>query len=544
MQFGETKVVDAAGAILAHTIKDNTITLKKGRRLTEDDCQTLSQAGIQFVTVAKLEDGDVHEDSAAAQIAKSTCGDNAKLTEAFTGRCNITAECAGLVQVDQEFMHGLNEIHESVTVATLPDLARVSGGQVIATIKIIPFAIDATTMTKVTQYCKSHSAAVCIRPFQKRSVAIINTVSPTLKRSVIDKTTALTRQRVQSVGGSVQAVLECDHTTDAVANALNQCLEDGPDTITIVGASVTVDRADVVPSGIQQAGGDIVHFGMPVDPGNLVLIAKHQATQVMVLPGCARSPKLNGIDWILERYAAGLDVTPSDIMALGVGGLLIDSPQRPLPRDQAVRKDVSVTTQPKIAALIMAAGQSRRMGGVNKLLEDVDGEPLVRKTARAALESAVGHVVVVTGHQQGTVEQALDGLPINLIHNPDFAKGLSTSLRCGLNALPDAAAGAIVCLGDMPSITARHLDALIEDFDPEAGSAIGVPVHQGKRGNPVLFARRFFAAMAAVKGDVGARHLIGDHEDLVYEVEFGDTAVLTDLDTPEAWSQYRAEQKA
>ena len=152
-------------------------------------------------------------------------------------------------------------------------------------------------MNEVTAFLKAHSSGVHIRPFQKHTVTVINTVSPTLKRSIVEKTTALTRQRIESVGGSVQAVLDCEHTSDAIADTLTQCLEDRPDFVTIVGASVTVDRTDVVPSGIQQAGGEIVHFGMPVDPGNLVLIAKSGSIQILVLPGCARSPKLNGIDW-------------------------------------------------------------------------------------------------------------------------------------------------------------------------------------------------------------------------------------------------------
>ena len=141
------------------------------------------------------------------------------------------------------------------------------------------------------------------------------------------------------------------------------------------------------------------------------------------------------------------------------------------------------------------------MGGTNKLLELIDGVPLIRRMVEAALASDAGPVVVVTGHEADDISQALEGLSVTAVHNPDYADGLSGSLRCGLAALPENVAGAVVCLGDMPAISAHHINALIEGFAPQAGRAIGVPVHKGKRGNPVLWARRFFPAMTEVLGE-------------------------------------------
>ncbi len=539
MKFGEISVADAVDAILAHKIHTDGVTFKKGRKLSEDDCRTLGEQNIQTVIAARLEPGDVHEDEAAATIAQAVSGKNVFTSRAFTGRCNLIAGEPGLVVIDGNVIKSINAVDESVTIATLPDLAKVTKGQVIATIKIIPFAVGASTMESVSA---AAAKAIDVQPFHSRSVTLINTTTSSLKPSVIEKTTELTRQRVASVNGSIDTVLHCDHAANGVAETLIKAMQTSPDLIVVVGASVTVDRADVVPSGIQAAGGSIVHFGMPVDPGNLMLLADYDSVPVLVLPGCARSPKLNGIDWILDRFAAGIEVKPEDIMALGVGGLLVDSPARPLPREDAVRQDEGVTDKPKIAAIILAAGQSRRMGGVNKLLNTVDGKPLIRRTVAAVLESDAEDVVVVTGHDEKAVRQALDGQAVRIVHNPDYENGLSTSLQRGLSALSDTVDGALVCLGDMPDIGAEHLNALISEFDPDGGRAIGVPVHQGKRGNPVLWAQRFFDLIAGVKGDVGARHLIGDYEDLVYEVEFGDIAVLTDLDTPEDWSNYHSGQ--
>lgn len=539
MIFSEILVSNAVGSILAHTMRRGAWTIRKGHCLSAEDCSALESAGIQTVFAATLESGDVREDDAAYQIASAISGALVSLSAAHTGRCNLTSENAGLIRVDAETIDRLNAIHESITIATLPDYAIVKPGQTIATIKIIPFAVPADVLGVVLGLITELGVPVGVRPFFGLSVAIINTMLPSLKDSVIAKTTDLTNKRISSLGGRVAQVLSCRHDERDVSDAVTSAIATKPDLIVIVGASVTVDRSDVVPAGVVNAGGEIDHFGMPVDPGNLMLLAHFSKIPILVLPGCARSPKLNGIDWVLERFAAGLDVTSSDISALGVGGLLVDSLARPLPRDQAVQSEVSDDEIPSIGAVVLAAGQSRRMGSVNKLLEVIDGVPLIRRTVETVQASKAGNIVVVTGHESEKVKTALSGLSIVFVHNPNFQQGLSTSLDAGLGALPRDDSGVLICLGDMPQIKPSHIDALIDQFDPDQGRAIGVPVHLGKRGNPILWARRFFGAMTDISGDVGARHLIGANADLVYEVEFEDTAVLTDLDTPEQWSDFR-----
>jgi len=187
-----------------------------------------------------------------------------------------------------------------------------------------------------------------------------------------------------------------------------------------------------------------------------------------------------------------------------------------------------------VAAIVLAAGRSTRMGGPNKLLAEIGGKPLVRIAAVEALASRVREVIVVTGHQRESVAAALQGLPVKLVHNPDFAEGLSTSLRAGLAAVPAEADGIVVCLGDMPQVTASLIDRLIAAFDPAHHALVVVPTLKGKRGNPVVWSRRFFADLAQLEGDVGARHLIAANAEVVAEVPVEDAAALTDVDTPEA----------
>lgn len=187
----------------------------------------------------------------------------------------------------------------------------------------------------------------------------------------------------------------------------------------------------------------------------------------------------------------------------------------------------------RIAAIVLAAGLGSRMGG-GKLTRMLDGRPLIRHAAEAALASRAEPVIVVVGHDEEAVRRALDGLPVRFVANPDFRTGIAGSLAAGLAAVPDAADGAVVLLGDMPRVGAGHIDRLIAAFGPEAGRGICLPVHGGRRGNPVLWGRGYFARLRALSGDAGGRTLFADCAADIREVPMADDAVLVDIDAPAA----------
>ncbi|MBX6370467.1 MAG: NTP transferase domain-containing protein, partial [Rhodospirillales bacterium] len=346
------------------------------------------------------------------------------------------------------------------------------------------------------------------------------------------------RARLEALGARLVGEARCAHETEPLAAEIGKA--GTPGLLLIAGASAIVDRRDVIPAALEAAGGTVDHFGMPVDPGQLLLLGRRAGKPVLGLPGCARSPKINGFDWVLQRLLAGIEVRPQDIMRMGAGGLLAEIPTRPQPRGA---ERATTPRAPTIAAIVLAAGQSRRMGGPNKLLADVGGKPMVRRSVETALEAGGAPVIVVLGHQREAVAAALDGLPVRFVYNPDFAAGLSTSLKRGLAEVPGEADAALVCLGDMPFVRAAELRRLAAAFNPTEGRAICVPTRGGKRGNPVLFARRFFAEMQELAGDSGAKHLLGEYPELVAEVEMAGDGVLTDIDTPESLARLAPKER-
>jgi molybdenum cofactor cytidylyltransferase len=545
MKFGEVPIADARDAILAHSLKLDAAALKKGRVLSAADLDLIAGAGLSTITVAQLEPGDVGEDEAAERVAAAAVGPGVSAAAPFTGRVNLHAEHRGVLVCDRDRVDRVNLVDEAITLGTLPPFAVVEPRQMVATIKIIPFAAAEDAVKQCAKAAIGEGPLLRVAPFRTLSVGLIQTRLPGLKESILDKTREVTEARLTALGSRLAFEERCVHETAVLAATIRDAFGHAIDMLLIHGASAILDRRDVIPAAIEAANGRVDHFGMPVDPGNLLLLGRVGARVVLGLPGCARSPKINGFDWVLQRLVAGLPIGPGEIMRMGSGGLLAEIPTRPLPRAEAKasaadKEEKERPPGPRIGLLLLAAGQSRRMGGPNKLLAEIDGVPMVRRVAQRLLASHARPIIAVLGNRGDEIDAALGRLPVERVRNPDFADGLSTSLKRGLAALPQDLDGVVVCLGDMPLISGRHLDRLIAAFNPLEGRAIVVPTRRGKRGNPVLWARRFFPEMVQISGDVGARHLIGEHAELVAEIEMDDDAILVDIDTPDALAALQA----
>ena len=530
MQFGEFSLDEAEGTVLAHGLRTGGLDLRKGTVLDAHALADLRAAGIERVTAARLETDDVGENEAALRLALALAGPGLDVQDTRTGRVNLHANAAGLLVLDPVRVDALNAVHEAATLATLPELAAVAPGDMAATVKIIAFAVSSRSLAACLDLAAGEPV-LRLAPYRPLRVALVQTVLDGTSPKMLDKTSRITAERIEAVGGTLDAETRIAHAIDPLARAI---AESDADLVLIAGASAVQDRGDVIPAAIVRAGGRIGRFGMPVDPGNLLLLAEQDGRPVIGLPGCARSPKLNGFDWVLRRVAAGLPLDGAAIAGMGVGGLLAEIPGRPQPRE---RVGATAPKSPRIAAVVLAAGRSRRMSGPNKLLMRVDGLPLVRRTVEAALGAGLDPIAVVTGHMDDAVRSALDGLDVETVHNPDYADGLSTSLRAGLGAV-DGADAALVVLGDMPGVDDDLLRRLAAAYDPGNGRRIVVPTHKHKRGNPILWDGAFFPAMRALKGDVGAKALMADNPEAVVEVEVETDAPLLDLDTRAAWDAY------
>lgn len=536
MRFGPIPLAEADGAVLAHGIAAGTLRLKKGRTLGPADLTALAAAGVDTVTAARLDPGDVGEDAAAEAIGAALVPAPAhlSLSAPFTGRVNLFATAPGLLRVDHSAVDGLNGLDPAITLATLPGFARVVPRQMVATVKIIPYAVAGGSLRMAVRRLVQSAGVLQLHPFLPQRVTLILTRTPGMKESQLAKGAERVGARLAALGQTLEPPVTVAHETAAVAAAIAAAKGD---VVLVLGASATSDPGDVCPAGLVAAGGELLRFGMPVDPGNLLFLGRLGARPVVGLPGCARSPALNGADWVLERLAAGIEVTGADLAGMGVGGLLKEIPLRPQPR--AGRP--APAGRPRVAAVVLAAGAGRRMRGADKLLETVDGEPVLARVARAAEASHADETVVVLPPGAAARRAAVADLGIGIVEAPDWAEGMAASLRAGIAAVAARADAAVVLLADMPEVGPRAIDRLIAAFDPEEGREIcRATSADGAPGHPVLFGRRFFETLAALTGDRGAREVIRDAGEFVTEVPTEGQGAVTDLDTPEDWAAWRA----
>ncbi len=526
MKFGEIPIGEAEGALLAHSVHLTGKTFRKGRLLTPDDLALLQTEGVTHVTVARLEQGELGENDTAARLAAALASPGLIPSPAATGRVHLKAVSAGVLVQDITRIGALNSIDEALTLATAPAFEMLEKGQIAATVKVITFGVPESSVATFVELARVEPPMLSLRPLRKKRIGFLQTTLPGWPARVLDKARSTMASRLAELGCRISHELCHPHTLEGMSTGLQSLADADCDIILVIGASAVVDRRDILPRAVATAGGDVIRLGIPVDPGHLTLFARLGKTTILGLPGSARSPRLHGFDLILRRLVADIDVSGDALAGMGVGGVLKESAGVLRPRE--------ILSRSRVGGIVLAAGQSRRMGSVNKMLVSVDGEPMIRHVVRAMTRSQACPVIVVTGHENDKVGEALQSEEVRLVYNPDHASGMSTSLRAGLAALPPSVDAAVIALGDMPRVTEKDIDALIDAHDSNVGGRICVPTHGGKRGNPVLWDRQFFPALQNLSGDVGARHLIEEHPDHLVEVPCETSGVLLDFDTPEA----------
>ncbi|TCM58954.1 molybdopterin molybdochelatase /molybdenum cofactor cytidylyltransferase [Rhizobium sp. PP-F2F-G48] len=555
MRFGPVPLAEAEGSVLAHAVALPDRRLAKGRSLGAADIEALSAIGMGEIVVARLDAEDIGEDEAATLIATRIAPDHMTLSPASTGRLNLHAAVDGLFVATRARVDGFNRVDPAMTLACLADHVAVRAGDMVATIKIIPLAVNRRRAEEAAAIL-GEAPAFAVKPFLAHAVSLIATTLPSLKPQVMDKTRRVLDDRLRRSGSCLIRESRVAHREDAVADAIRRAIDEPgtepgakpgaelgkrPKLVIVFGASAVTDADDVIPAAIRLAGGTVDHVGMPVDPGNLLVLGTIGDVRIIGAPGCARSPKENGFDWVLDRLIAGETVGATEITGMGVGGLLAEIPTRPRPRARSKVDGSEETARPRliVRSVVLAAGQASRMGaaGHHKLLAEFDGVPLVRRTTEIALAASAAPVTVVTGHREADIRDALSGLDLVFAQNDDFASGMASSLITGLDSIGAEADGMLVLLADMPGVTADDLRRLISAFEAhgseDGGEAVVRAVYGGKRGNPVILPRALFPALRRLEGDVGARHVIENGNLPVVDVDIGPAAHL-DLDTPDA----------
>ena len=542
MRFGPVDIQACEGLILAHSQKLGSRRIAKGSVLTAELVKAFQQQGVARLVCAAPEAGDLSEDEVAERLAAALMTKGVSCSEAATGRVNFKVGATGIIRYDRTLITALNSVDEALTFSLVQHNQLLSAGQMAATLKVIPYFVPEQICQQFEQVLEGRPAFT-FHPLQSWRVCLIQTMDDVLGDRVYAATEMVTERRLAQLGCSLTDRRRCAHDSTSVSAEITQALSAGADLILLCGCSAVVDRRDVLPVAVEQAGGQIDQLGLAVDPGNMLLAAHIGRIPVIGMPGCARSPKLNGFDWVLHLLLAGLPLTREELAEMASGGLLMEIASRPLPRDLASKLPPA---SPHMGVVLLAAGQSRRMGEVNKLTAEIAGKPVVRHVAEAVLAAGLTDIVVVLGHDSKAVQNCLDGLPVRFVMNADYRSGQASSVGAGVAALNSSATDVMVVLGDMPLLQPSFLKALQHHHlaNSQHEKMIGLPVHikDGKRqlGHPVVWGRQFFSELQRLKGDQGGRQIWAEHPAMISYMTVDDPTAFLDTDTADALHQAEA----
>jgi len=523
MQFEELDPTNAIGWSLAHSLQFSGLRIPKGTVISSALAEKIKDAGTKIILAFQLCPEDIPENDAAEQIANHLAGFGIRAGKPVHGRCNLYAKDAG-VFVASETINTLNTISPDIGIATLPNMAPVSHNKLIATVKVIPYGIPQQAISDI----KIHPHALSVHSYKRFQASLLSSGS-----KMETKALSTTINRINHIGGTLRDIKNCPHTVSAVAAAIKELDSSDTNLILLSGISAISDERDILPTALKAVGGKVIHLGMPVDPGNLLMLGEINSKIVIGLPGCAKSPSLNGFDWVLERFAAGLPLDAASIQNMGIGGLLKETIDRPEPRAPAKKQNIRDT-----AVILLAAGRSSRSGNTHKLLATLEGKPVIEQSVITLKKSGFSNIFVITGARNKEINAALSNHSVTIIHNADFASGMGSSLATGVRALPEDTNQCIICLADMPFVSPATYKAMISAANKISESEIFTPIFKGKRGNPVLWRKSQFEQLSKITGDKGGRTLIRAQEDLVSSVTVDDPGILIDLDTPEALAQF------
>ncbi|MCP4361692.1 MAG: molybdopterin-binding protein [Chloroflexi bacterium] len=337
MKFGPIPTEQAEGKILGHNIAaaDGRRLFRKGRALTTADISALLQSGRTVVYVADLQANDVSENEAAQRVTTAVIGPNLTYTGPAAGRTNLRANVLGVLRIDANRLARLNS-QLGITLATLTTNTAVSPRKIVATVKVIPYAVSETAVTAIKDIAAESGPLIRIDALPPRRVHLILSGSPPAQERIVGSFEPPLRNRLQALGSTLDQVdfipLEDESGERDLAAKIQERLQAKVGLIILAGETAIMDRHDIAPRAVERAGGVVTCFGAPVDPGNLLMLAYIGRVPILGAPGCARSPKPNIVDKVLPRLLVGDRLTQTDIVALGHGGLLEDVAERPYPR--------------------------------------------------------------------------------------------------------------------------------------------------------------------------------------------------------------------
>lgn len=535
MKCAEFDINKAKGVRLFNPVQLADRLMPKGRKLDSEDIDALKKAGIRRIFGAEEEIHDISFQIALRQLCAKLCGEATAYSIGDNGIAKIVATRNGIFECSEERAAKFNRFSDFAVLNTIEPFQNVKAGEVIAELQteypIIPqkeidkilYSLSGnTTLLQVTED-KPHRAALLYTQFYNNDEEEA-------------RFTSAVQKLVNDFGGlqiDFSTEYSAPHHIQGIADTLSYAVNQPNDLIFIVPGQRSGSRYDVIRSALLSFVDDIICSNIPQIGISDFIIATKRGKKIICLPydyAEIDSPLLKRLilQVIVSEKLLSFDFRHPQNATLPDGMTLNIREQARLSGNGSGDKNKNT---PSVAAIVLAAGSSRRAGS-NKLLAEVDGEPLFLKAVHAAVRSKANPVYVITGYQNEEIEAALEDIDVNVLYNPSFRAGIKTSIMLGLNSLPSSCKGALLLPGDMPNITDKFLDKIIKNFKPDGGPQLLVSSFKGVKSNPVLWSRELFDKADIVPEDAGIRVIFPQYEDYTTKIETRDKSLLWDVTYP------------
>ncbi len=533
MNYREFDVNRAKGIRLFEPLRFDGIVLPKGHIVNDEDIIQLKLSGIKKIFGAEMTENDLDQPTALGILSAKLCGDNTAFTIGEDGISRIVAAQDGLFVCADDRIAKFNRLSPLLFINTVAPYAKVQSGEVIARLELTVPVIAQNSIDELVFSLSGNTELLSVAVPEVKKTALL------YSRFYNDKIetkhfTSVVKKLVKNFNAhelEFQREYDSRHSIEEVADALERVLKEDNEIVFVLAGQRSNSPQDVVPAAVRSIADEIVCRAIPVVGGSDLLIATKRGKRIIVLPYEYASSETALCDHYIKLALVNDKIAPFDFsrpqnVMLPTGQFLPEEEQAALIKPQ----DPQNGNKSNIAAVILAAGIGRRAGR-NKLLADINGEPLFLRAVRAAVNSGACPVFVITGYHAEEVETALEDIDVNIIYNPAYHSGIRTSIELGLKSVPNFCRGAILIPADMPNLTPEFINRMLDEFNAAEEKQLITASLNGIKTNPVLWSKALYAEADLVPENADLRPVFLAHSDYTKQME-GDAYTLLDVNYP------------
>ena len=532
MKISEFDISTAEGIVLLNDIRLDSQALHQGHRLNHEDIVFLKSVGIKKITGISTDPDDIVASTALGMIAPLVCGNGlAYVVSKTSGSCKLIAASDGTFLCSDDRLAKFNRITPYLIINTVLPYKNVKKGEVIGSIKLRCPIVEQAFIDDITYRLSGNEPLLQIRSSDSISAAIIYT-DFYHDKSEIKHFSNITKRLLKNFDNIVfDQEIHCNHDYNDVAGSISEAAMKYP-LVFIIPGLPSSSTADTIPSALRASADEIICENIPQDTLPDLMIATKKSSKILVIPFHYDKVTSSLADKNIKMAITKDKLFKNDFVnkdsILTENIILTDEEKENIiTPPSSSRKNKN---EANIAIVILAAGCSTRARR-NKLMIDMEGEPMFMKSVRAALKSKASPVYVVTGYHADELEEYLKDVDINILRNDDYMSGIKTSIRLGLKSVPSFCDGAILLPADMPYVTSSYLDKMIKSFTKGQHKQLCISYFEGKKYNPILWGRDLYSKADLVPENSHLRAVFMEHQDYTKLVD-ADANACVDINFP------------